>query len=115
MAYRAVDGATDNGPWYPDMRPVLYQDGKAYAASVRAFDRDVAPGAEEIDWEGIQASVKLLAICGEEDVMMAGTSKVAAMLSKSTIRTLNDVGHTPTVKALGETARLIEAFVEYWP
>lgn len=69
----------------------ISQDGAAFAAAVRAFDRDISSEGKTIDWEAIQKRFKVLAICGDEDVLVSA-SDVARYLDRSPVRTLSGVG-----------------------
>lgn len=69
----------------------LAQDGVSFGAAIRALDRDIGAGGTKIDWEALQTKFRVLAICGDEDLLVK-PSDIARYLDKSPVRTLVGVG-----------------------
>ena len=69
----------------------LSQSAEGYAGAIRAFSEDLREGAELIDWDAIQRKAKVLAVVGEEDVIVSGKD-VAALLDRSTVQTILRAG-----------------------
>ncbi|RPD72462.1 alpha/beta-hydrolase [Lentinus tigrinus ALCF2SS1-7] len=88
----------------------LSQSAAGYAGTIMAFRRDVGEGGKAIDWAAIQKKAKVLAVYGDEDVMVLGAN-IAGFLDQSPVKVFERVGHTLTVEAPEETAKVVAEFM----
>ncbi|KAI0715832.1 Alpha/Beta hydrolase protein [Cerioporus squamosus] len=78
----------------------LSQSAAGYAGTTLAFRRNVGEGTEGEGDGGVWG----------EDVMVLGAN-IAGFLDKSPVKILERVGHTPTVEAPEETAKVVAEFI----
>lgn len=69
----------------------LSQSAAGYSGTILGFKKNVGSGSEPIDWATIQQKVKVLAVYGDEDLMVVGAN-IAGFLDKSPVKILKRVG-----------------------
>ncbi|KAM5539254.1 hypothetical protein V8D89_007127 [Ganoderma adspersum] len=89
----------------------LAQSAEGYATAIRALSKDMGGGGAPIDWAAIQDKVKVLAVAGEEDVLL-DRADIARFLNRAVVKKIARAGHTLTLEAREETAKIIVEFLQ---
>ncbi|PIL35314.1 hypothetical protein GSI_02039 [Ganoderma sinense ZZ0214-1] len=90
---------------------MLAQSAEGYAAAIRAFSKNMGEGDAPVDWAAIRDKVKILVVAGEEDVLL-GQTEVAGFLERAVVKKIARAGHTLTLEAPEETAKMIVEFLQ---